>query len=569
MTALKKILLNCQMMTALKKIVLAVLFVGVQEDSVGFVLIAGLLATVSESLEIWEDVFQTLTKTEIHYVGNTLEVIIFLCYKYLPNHLKACFLYFGIFPEDSSIPFTKLINLLVAEEFLKPERNRSLEEVAKSYLYDLINRNLVQIDKRSVDGKIKRCIIHDKVHEMCLREAKKKNIMSLLNEKHALEVCRWISCQSSYWPITQASFENHTFDGIRSILYFGRDFYLSRCRLVYPFLKLLRVLDLSLLKYSHGMPSGIADLIHLRYLALSTIGSLYKFRFSKLQNLQTLVVSSWMGGCYLQLPSNILDLLQLRHLHLEKRYSQCFPSLIQENLQTLYWLKVASSDQNNNFKMFPQLKELGICIEGELVHGCLESLVHLHLLEKLKVEIGRVERFYLPTSFPPNLKQLTLRYTYVPWKEIHIVGKLPNLETLKLKDFAFCGSKWEQTEMGFKKLKVLLISRLDFTSWNASANHFPILEKLVLKYCWELKRVPIDFANIRTLRSIVLESCYSSLVNSAHEIKKMSTYEIQRWRDEPAFLVDDLGTKIDLPSNENFEEEGVECSMEDSDETYC
>nr|GME11370.1 putative late blight resistance protein homolog R1B-17 [Ipomoea batatas] len=106
--------------------------------------------------------------------------------------------------------------------------------------------------------------------------------------------------------------------------------------------------------------------------------------------------------------------------------------------------------------MFPQLKELGIYIEGELVHGCLESLVHLHLLEKLKVEIRRVEHFYLPTSFPLNLKQLTLRYTYVPWKEIHIVGKLPNLETLKLKDFAFCGSKWEQTEMGFKKLKVEL-----------------------------------------------------------------------------------------------------------------
>ncbi|XP_031103872.1 putative late blight resistance protein homolog R1B-14 [Ipomoea triloba] len=317
------------------------------------------------------------------------------------------------------------------------------------------------------------------------------------------------------------------------------------------------------------MPSGIADLIHLRYLALSTIGSVYKFRFSKLQNLQTLVVSSWMGGCHLQLPSNILDLLQLRHLHLEKRYSQCLPSLIQENLQTLYWLKVASSNQNKNFKMVPQLKELGIYIEGELVHGCLESLVHLHLLEKLKVEIGRVERFYLPTSFPPNLKQLTLRYTYVPWKEIHIVGKLPNLETLKLKDFAFCGSKWEQTEMGFKKLKVLLISRLDFTSWNASANHFPILEKLVLKYCWELKQVPIDFANIETLKSIVLESCYSSLVNSAHEISKMSTYENQRRGDEPAFIVDDLGTKIDLPSNEIFEEESVECSMEDSDETFC
>nr|GMD45097.1 putative late blight resistance protein homolog R1B-17 [Ipomoea batatas] len=504
------------------------------------VLIAGLLSTFNNSLEIWEDVRETLRTARISRENNNLEAVTSLCYNYLPNHMKGCFLYFGVFPEDSSIPFTKLINLWVAEGFLKPEKNISLEEVAKSYLYDLINRNLVQIDKRSVDGKIKRCKIHDRVHEMCVREAKKKNIMSLLNEKHALEVCRWISCQSSYWPITQASYVNHTFDEIRSLLYFERDFYLSRCRLVYPCLELLRVLDLSLLKYSHGMPNGIAGLIHLRYLALSTIGSVYKFRFSKLQNLQTLIVSSWMGGCHLQLPSNILDLLQLRHLHLEKRYSQCFPNLIQENLQTLYWLKVASSGRNKNFKMVPQLKELGIYIEGELVHGCLESLVHLRLLEKLKVEIGRVERFYLPTSFPPNLKQLTLRYTYVPWKEIHIVGKLPNLETLKLKDFAFCGSKWEQTEMGFKKLKVLLISCLDFTHWNASAKHFPILEKLVLKYCWELKQVPIDFVNIETLNSIVLESCYSSLVNSAFDIRR------RRRTNQYGIFVNDLGTKVSL-----------------------
>ncbi|XP_031102057.1 putative late blight resistance protein homolog R1B-19 [Ipomoea triloba] len=147
------------------------------------VLIAGLLATVNNSLEIWEDVRETLRTAQLRHENNNLEAITSLCYNYLPNHLKACFLYFGVFPEDSSIPFTKLINLWVAEGFLKPERNRSLEEVAKSYLYDLINRNLVQIDKRSVDGKINRCKIHDRVHEMCVREAKKKNIMSLLNEK--------------------------------------------------------------------------------------------------------------------------------------------------------------------------------------------------------------------------------------------------------------------------------------------------------------------------------------------------------------------------------------------------
>lgn len=113
--------------------------------------------------------------------------------------------------------------------------------------------------------------------------------------------------------------------------------------------------------------------------------------------------------------------------------------------------------------MVPNVKELEIYVEGELVQDCFESLLHLHLLEKLKFEIGKVERFYLPISFPPNLKRLTLGYTYISWKEINIIGKLPNMEILKLKDFAFCGSKWEPMEVGFKKLKVFLVARLDLT----------------------------------------------------------------------------------------------------------
>nr|GMD48942.1 putative late blight resistance protein homolog R1B-17 [Ipomoea batatas] len=99
-------------------------------------------------------------------------------------------------------------------------------------------------------------------------------------------------------------------------------------------------------------------------------------------------------------------------MRLEKRCSQYLPSLVRENLQTLYWLKVTSLDRNQNFRMVPNLKELGIYIEGELLSGCVESLVHLRLLEKLKIEIGRVEQFYRPTAFPSKpfpskLKKLT------------------------------------------------------------------------------------------------------------------------------------------------------------------
>ncbi|XP_031102037.1 putative late blight resistance protein homolog R1C-3 [Ipomoea triloba] len=480
------------------------------------VLISGILATAKGSLEIWKDVARTLDQVYTFDHKEIFSKIVSLSYKYLPNHLKACFQYFGVFPEDSDIPVKKLINLWVAEGFLKPHNHISLEEVGESYLHDLINRSLVQINELSIDGKVKSCNIHDRVHGVCVRKAINGNTLCIINGNHAPKASHWLSCQTSHWPITQASYyENCSPDEIHSVLWFGKDVYHSKCRLVYPCLKLLRVLDLSLVKCSRGMPREITDLAHLRYLALSTIGSLYKLQFLKLKNLRTLLVTSWIDKYPLQLPCDILGLRELRHLHVDKRCSQYLPRLVKKNLQTLYWLKVASSDEKPNFRMVPNLKELGIYIEGQLEPSYLGSLVYLHLLEKLKFEVGRVERFYLPIGFPPNLKKLTLRYTYLPWKEMDTIGKLPHLEVLKLKDFAFCGSKWEPSKQGFRELKALLISRSNLKHWNAtSANNFPVLERLVLRYCWELNQIPQKFAKIRTLKLIVLECCYSSLVTS-------------------------------------------------------
>ncbi|XP_031096625.1 putative late blight resistance protein homolog R1A-3 isoform X3 [Ipomoea triloba] len=522
------------------------------------VLISGILAIAKGSPQIWRDVARTLDRVDRYDNNKRISKIVSLSFKYLPNHLKDCFQYFGVFPEDSDIPIKKLINLWVAEGFIKP--HKSLEKVVgESYLHDLINRSLVQINELSIDGKVKSCNIHDRVHEVCVRKAIDGNTLCIINDNHAPKSSHWLSCQTSHWPITRASYWNCGPDEIHSVLCFGKDVYHSKCRLVYPCLELLRVLDLSLVKCSRGMPSEITDLVHLRYLALSTIGSLYKLQFLKLKNLQTLLVTSWIKKYPLQLPCDILGLRQLRHLHVDQRCSQYLPSLVKKNLQTLYWLKVASSDKKPNFRMVPNLKELGIYIEGQLAPSYLGSLVYLNLLETLKFEVGRVERFYLPTDFPPNLKKLTLRYTYLSWKDMDTIGKLPHLEVLKLKDFACCGSKWEPSEPGFRELKTLLISRSDLKHWNASSNNFPILERLVLRYCWELKQVPLKFAKIGTLELIVLECCYSSLVTSAKQISSANKLLFLGKTDCP-LRVCKVGIKVELPNNKSFEEESVESS---------
>ncbi|CAN6569292.1 unnamed protein product [Malus baccata var. baccata] len=68
-------------------------------------------------------------------------------YHHLPNHLKSCVLYFGIFPEDYSISCIRLVRLWIAEDFVKLKRGKTLEEVAEEYLTELIHRSLVQVSK--------------------------------------------------------------------------------------------------------------------------------------------------------------------------------------------------------------------------------------------------------------------------------------------------------------------------------------------------------------------------------------------------------------------------------------
>ncbi|XP_019157667.1 PREDICTED: putative late blight resistance protein homolog R1B-14 [Ipomoea nil] len=498
-----------------------------------------------------------------------------LIYNNLPSHLRACFLYLGIFPKGSVICVKKLIKLWMAEGFLVSKVDKSLEDIAQDSLNDLITRSILIVEKWSFDGKVESCRIRDWLHDFCLKKAQEDNTLVVINEycgdlartwsrvEQSQLRCRWMSCQSHLWPITESSSFNYTLSKIRSILHFGKDLSLAKNKFIFPCLKLLRVLDLSLVKCSNGMPSEIVNLIHLRYLALTTTGSLYNFQLFKLQNLQTLILSSWMEECPLQLPCDILNLPWLRHVHLDKGSSLYLPNSIKGNLQTLFWLKVAcwGTTTTLDFTMVPNLKELGIYMEGEMSASTLHNLTQLYQLQILKFEMGRVKHFYIPPFFPPNIKKLSLRNTNLSWEEMDIIGKLSNLEVLKLKEFAFCGPKWEPGVVCFSRLKFLHIVDLDLKHWNASADNFPVLECLVVRCCCHLKDLPIDMAWISSLKLIELIDCCPSLVKSAMRINQKQIFSC----GTDGLVVRHSLTKDELAmEDENYEEVG--CGDENYEE---
>ncbi|KAL2553127.1 putative disease resistance RPP13-like protein 3 [Forsythia ovata] len=146
------------------------------------VVIGGLLNKSDKTRAYWEYVAENV-KSAVTINYDDFVEILSLSYNHLPHCLRACFLYMGVFPEDYVIYVSYLIRLWVAEGFLKPITPKSLEEVAKEYLEDLIDRNLIIVRDRGYSGELKTCSIHDLIRDLIVRKAQEEKFLYVMNQK--------------------------------------------------------------------------------------------------------------------------------------------------------------------------------------------------------------------------------------------------------------------------------------------------------------------------------------------------------------------------------------------------
>ncbi|XP_049403004.1 putative disease resistance RPP13-like protein 3 isoform X11 [Solanum stenotomum] len=140
------------------------------------VAIGGLLSKMSKETSSWENVAEKVGSLMTSDTMDCLNILS-LSYNHLPQYLKACFLYMGVFAETREIPVWKLIKLWIAEGFVKKVNHKNLEDVAEENLRELVDRSLVLMGKHTSLGKIKTCKMHDLVRDMCLREAQYENFI--------------------------------------------------------------------------------------------------------------------------------------------------------------------------------------------------------------------------------------------------------------------------------------------------------------------------------------------------------------------------------------------------------
>uniref|UniRef100_M1BKW4 Disease resistance protein n=1 Tax=Solanum tuberosum TaxID=4113 RepID=M1BKW4_SOLTU len=321
--------------------------------------VAGTLSS-KRTLDEWNQVAQGVSSLVNVDDYQHCSRVLALSYNYLPSHLKACFLYFGVFTKASEISVKKLIRLWIAEGLFELRgRLRDLEEVADSLLHDLIDKSLVMVSKRSLDGKIKTCKIHDLLHDLCLIESESENLLYVSNSKTVVpQDHRWVSVHSDRGFISPFGTYNKT----RSVhLPYGiLEFNILKLGLDH--FKLLRVLNVARVKLI-SFPSELSNLVALRYFSMMVYGRIEYLPIYKLLNLQTFIfLLDSRYSITVQLPNGIWKMSQLRHLHCRSIYFLSSPPnkyRVLENLRSVSGLN-PSCCTKEIFQGIKKVKQLGI-----------------------------------------------------------------------------------------------------------------------------------------------------------------------------------------------------------------
>ncbi|KAH0677542.1 hypothetical protein KY285_025343 [Solanum tuberosum] len=509
------------------------------------VLVAGILSEMEKEVECWELVANNLG-THIH---NDSRAIVDQSYHVLPCHLKSCFLYFGAFLEDRVIDISRLIRLWISESFIKSCEGRSLEDIAESYLENLIGRNLVMVTQRAdSDGKVKACRLHDVLLDFCKERAAEENFLLWINRD---QITKPSSCVYSHKQHAHLAFTDMknlvewsaSCSRVGSVLFKNYDpyfagrplsshaFSISRILLNFKFLK---VLDLEHQVVIDSIPT---ELFYLRYLSAHIDQNSIPSSISNLWNLETLILNrtSAATGKALLLPSTVWDMVKLRHLHIPKFSPENKKALLEnsarlDDLETLfnpYFTRV--EDAELMLRKTPNLRKL-IC-EVQ----CLEYPHQYHVLNfPIRLEMLKLHQsnIFKPISFcisAPNLKYLELSGFYLDSQYLsETADHLKHLEVLKLYYVEFGDHReWKVSNGKFPQLKILKLKCVSLMKWIVADDAFPNLEQFVLCGCRHLMEIPSCFMDTLSLQYIEVENCNESVVKSAMNIQETQVEDNQ------------------------------------------
>ncbi|XP_066352231.1 disease resistance protein RPM1-like [Miscanthus floridulus] len=518
------------------------------------VAIGSILSLRPKNVDEWKLFYDQLI-WELHSNENLnhVEKIINLSYKYLPDYLKNCFLYCAMFPEDYLIHRKRLIRLWIAEGFIEQKGTCSLEDIAESYLRELVRRSMLHVAQRNSFGRIKCIRMHDLVPELAIFQSKREGFSTTYDGNNEAMLVGSDSRRVAVLQCSKGIPSNIDASRLRTFITFDTS---RASSLWYSSIsskpKYLTVLDLSGLPIE-TIPSSIGELFNLRLLCLddTKVKELPK-SITKLQNLQTLSIEN---AQLVKFPEGFSKLKKLRHLLVSRLHDVTFNSfklweaiepfkglwsLIE--LQTLWAIKasevfvaklgnlsqlrsLAICDVRSNYcaqlcgslSKMRQLSSLMIeaCNEDELLQ--LDDLTFPNPLQNL-ILVGRLSEGTLTSPFFLNhgngLLRLMLHYSQLSESSVPHLSKLSNLTKLSLVR-AYTGQELYFQADWFLNLKELYLKNLPHLNQiGIQKGGLASLERLTMHCLPELREVPVGVRYLESLNTVTFVDMHPDFASS-------------------------------------------------------
>lgn len=281
------------------------------------VTIGGFLASQPKSALAWRKLNEHINaELEMNPKLETIKTVLLKSYDGLPFHLKSCFLYLSIFPEDYKVNRKRLMQRWTAEGYTVEMRGKPKKEIAHDIFMELISRSMILPAQESIKVKqgIDYCQLHDLMREISITKSMEENLVFRLEEgcsSNNQGTTRHLAI-SSNWEGDKHEFESMVdLSRLRSLTVFGewKPFFISKK------MRMLRVLDL---EDTEGLVDHhlehIGKLVHLRYLSLRECHNICHLPdlLCDLRQLETLDIRSTFIA---MLPKTIVKLRKLKYLH--------------------------------------------------------------------------------------------------------------------------------------------------------------------------------------------------------------------------------------------------------------
>ena len=279
--------------------------------------IGGFLGTKPKTVVEWRKMHGRINaELEINPELRTIKTVLMRSYDGLPYHLKSCFLYMSIFPEDCIIKRKCLVRRWIAEGYCKEMQGMTAEEVGDTYFDELLERSMI-LPGEGVNhhsGKIGSCQLHDIIREICISKAREENLVFTLEDGCCLSSTQGPIRHlviSSNWKRDKNVFDSMLdLSHVRSLTVYGewKPYFISKK------MRFLQVLDLEdTSRFINHHLDEIGQLHHLRYLSIRNCAYIWYLPNSigNLSHRQTLDAK---GTGILELPTTITKLRRLQHI---------------------------------------------------------------------------------------------------------------------------------------------------------------------------------------------------------------------------------------------------------------